>query len=64
MIRVLKNRFSGDTGPATYLRYDRTTGRQTEIDKSEMETEEGEETDGTQSPTDESKMFSKIIDGK
>jgi len=63
LIRVLKNRFSGDTGPATYLRYDRTTGRQTEIDKSEMETEEGEETDETTKPDDESKMFSQIIDG-
>jgi twinkle protein len=63
LIRVLKNRFSGDTGPATYLRYDRTTGRQTEIDKSEMETEEGEETDETRTPDDESKMFSQVIDG-
>ena len=43
LIRVLKNRFSGDTGPASYLRYDRTTGRQTEIDRSEMEPSEVEE---------------------
>lgn len=43
LIRVLKNRFSGDTGPACYLRYDRTTGRQTEIDRSEMEPSEAEE---------------------
>jgi twinkle protein len=26
-VRVLKNRFSGETGEATYLRYDRDTGR-------------------------------------
>ena len=32
LVRVLKNRFSGDTGPASYLQYDRTTGRQFEID--------------------------------
>ena len=37
LIRVLKNRFSGDTGPTSYLRYDRTTGRQTEIDPVEHE---------------------------
>ena len=29
-VRVLKNRFSGITGPATYLYYDKTTGRLTE----------------------------------
>ena len=29
-IRVLKNRFSGDTGIATYLNYDKDTGRLTE----------------------------------
>ena len=43
LVRVLKNRFSGDTGPASYLRYDRTTGRQIEIDRSEMEPSEDEE---------------------
>ena len=32
LVRVLKNRFSGDTGPASYIQYDRTTGRQFEID--------------------------------
>ena len=31
-IRVLKNRFSGDTGEAGYLLYDRDTGRLTEVD--------------------------------
>jgi twinkle protein len=30
-VRVLKNRFSGITGPATYLYYDKTTGRLTEV---------------------------------
>jgi len=29
-VRVLKNRFAGITGPATYLYYDKTTGRLTE----------------------------------
>jgi len=32
LVRVLKNRFSGDTGPASYLQYDRNTGRQFEVD--------------------------------
>jgi twinkle protein len=40
LVRVLKNRFSGDTGPASYLRYDRVTGRQTELDPSEREEEQ------------------------
>lgn len=31
-IRVLKNRFSGLTGPACYLYYDKDTGRMTEVD--------------------------------
>ena len=31
-VRVLKNRFSGTTGPATHLYYDKATGRLTEID--------------------------------
>ena len=44
LIRVLKNRFSGDTGPASYLRYDRKTGRQTELDPAEREEEQN--TDG------------------
>ena len=29
-VRVLKNRFSGDTGIATYLNYNKETGRLTE----------------------------------
>ena len=31
LIRVLKNRFSGLTGPSTYLHYDRNTSRLTEV---------------------------------
>lgn len=34
-IRVLKNRFSGDTGPACYLYYDKATGSITEVDEPE-----------------------------
>ena len=37
LIRVLKNRFSGLTGPTSYLHYDRFTGRLTEVDKKEEE---------------------------
>ena len=48
LLRVLKNRFSGDTGPASYLRYDPVTGRQTELDPSEVKpTEEDEEKEPT-----------------
>ena len=31
-IRVLKNRFSGETGIAGYLKYDLQTGRLSEVD--------------------------------
>lgn len=31
-VRVLKNRYAGETGVATYLLYDKVTGRMTEID--------------------------------
>jgi len=31
-IRILKNRYTGDTGISTHLFYDKTTGRMTEID--------------------------------
>ena len=31
-VRVLKNRYTGETGPACYLKYDKTTGRMYEID--------------------------------
>lgn len=34
-VRVLKNRFTGLTGPATYLFYDKHTGRMTETDNPE-----------------------------
>lgn len=41
-VRVLKNRYAGDTGIATYLLYEKDTGRMTEIDDpfSAQETEE------------------------
>ena len=32
-VRVLKNRFTGETGPCCYLHYDRHTGRMTEVAK-------------------------------
>jgi twinkle protein len=35
LIRVLKNRFSGITGPTSRLHYDRFTGRLTEVDEQE-----------------------------
>jgi twinkle protein len=31
-VRVLKNRYAGETGIATYLLYDKDTGRMAEID--------------------------------
>jgi twinkle protein len=34
-VRVLKNRFSGLTGPATYLKYSKYTGRMTETEAPE-----------------------------
>tara|TARA_R110002096_G_scaffold122555_5_gene265498 strand:- start:110 stop:559 length:450 start_codon:yes stop_codon:yes gene_type:complete len=36
-VRVLKNRFSGETGHATSLLYDKATGRMEEIDPEEIE---------------------------
>ena len=36
-IRILKNRYSGETGVACYLHYDKETGRMTEIDNPFME---------------------------
>jgi twinkle protein len=36
-IRVLKNRYTGDTGVATHLHYDNVTGRMTQIDNPFME---------------------------
>ena len=59
-VRVLKNRFSGDTGPATFLQYDRKTGRQFEID-SMPEAEHNDEVNESQT----NDMFSPVpsIDG-
>jgi len=44
-VRVLKNRLSGETGIACYLRYDRETGRLNEVDPemSELFDKEGED---------------------
>ena len=39
LIRVLKNRFSGLTGPACHLHYDRATGRLTQIDDPDTDTD-------------------------
>ena len=38
-IRILKNRYTGDTGVACYLHYDKDTGRMTQIDNPFMENE-------------------------
>jgi twinkle protein len=35
-VRVLKNRYTGETGPACWLQYDRTTGRMTEVANPEI----------------------------
>ena len=35
-VRVLKNRYTGETGPACYLQYDRTTGRMQEVANPEI----------------------------
>jgi hypothetical protein len=43
LIRVLKNRFSGLTGPSSYLHYDRDTGRLSEIFPDMEEVEDFEE---------------------
>jgi twinkle protein len=39
-IRILKNRYTGDTGVACYLHYDKETGRMTQIDNPFLEDEE------------------------
>jgi twinkle protein len=39
-IRILKNRYTGDTGIATYLHYDNETGRMTEVDSINEEDED------------------------
>ena len=43
LIRVLKNRFSGLTGPACYLEYNKETGRLTEIDNPQLTQDDFEE---------------------
>ena len=35
-VRVLKNRYTGETGPACWLQYDRSTGRMTEVANPEI----------------------------
>lgn len=35
-VRVLKNRYTGETGPACWLQYDRTTGRMAEVANPEI----------------------------
>jgi len=62
LLRVLKNRFSGDTGPASYLKYERSTGRQLEIDSSELEESEDEETNETTPCPDTENMFEDIME--
>ena len=36
-VRILKNRYTGDTGVACYLHYDKNTGRMTQVDNPFME---------------------------
>jgi len=45
LARVLKNRYSGQTGISTAVRYDEKTGRLTEFDTTIFEEEEEDETD-------------------
>ena len=59
LIRVLKNRFSGDTGPSSYLYYDRNTGRQTEIAEMPDVTEDVDEDE----KENEDKIETKSLDG-
>lgn len=40
-LRILKNRYTGDTGVACYLYYDKETGRMTQVDNPFMENENG-----------------------
>ena len=44
LIRVLKNRFSGESGPAVLLQWSKDTGRLTELDIDETNVEDLEET--------------------
>jgi len=43
-VRVLKNRFSGDTGLATTLRYSQTTGRLVEAELTQEQDANNEDT--------------------
>jgi len=43
-IRILKNRYTGDTGIACYLFYDRQTGRMSQVDNPFLNGDENEET--------------------
>ena len=43
-VRVLKNRFSGDTGLATTLHYSQTTGRLVEVDPKQQDNNTDEDT--------------------
>jgi hypothetical protein len=44
LVRILKNRYSGEVGPTTYLFYDKDSGRMSEISNpfEVKEDEEGE----------------------
>ena len=39
-VRILKNRYTGETGIACYLHYDSNTGRMTQVDNPFMEDED------------------------
>tara|TARA_R110000744_G_scaffold249195_2_gene365461 strand:- start:7369 stop:9057 length:1689 start_codon:yes stop_codon:yes gene_type:complete len=60
LVRVLKNRFSGDTGPASYLQYDRNTGRQVEIDSSELSDDDNEEEPNK--PSNDTALFDSVME--
>jgi twinkle protein len=42
-LRILKNRYTGDTGIATHLHYDNQTGRMTQIDNPFVENEDNQD---------------------
>jgi len=42
LVRVLKNRYTGETGPACYLKYSRDTGRMTECARPDFEEDKNE----------------------
>jgi twinkle protein len=45
MIRVLKNRFSGESGPAVLLQWSKDTGRLTELDMNDASLDETQSDD-------------------